>query len=158
MRRFSVVSGIAAAVVAGHLGYHMAPSRPPPPVAVGPGVASPSLVLATPALVEAPPAAFDAAPSPSVPCALQRPLTKADWKPMLDALRPLVARYELKSPDYARDYRHFVRCFELCAVNVSQTTDQVIVGCSLGDLWVGAHFRKTPGGWKALRLASGEIP
>jgi hypothetical protein len=90
-------------------------------------------------------------------CRFQPPLTVADRKPLLDALRPLVAREEVRNPSLARDSREFLHRFEDCDVDVREFPDHVLVLTPFGGYWTGARFRKTPRGWIALQLDGGDI-
>jgi hypothetical protein len=157
MRRVSIVSIIAAVVVVGHLAYHLVPrhlaarrpTRQPPVLTAAlppkPWVAGPvaTYIKTAPVLPRA--------------CRLQPPLTEADWKPMLAALKPLVAREVRRYPNLASDDRAFVHRFETCGVDVRQFDDYVLVMTAFGGYWTGARFRKTPHGWIALQTDGGDI-
>ena len=90
------MSSLAPAVVIGYLAYHLAPRESQRPGAVqAPFPPQSDAARAPPAIQPAPLVAR--------PCRLQPPLTDADRKPMLDALRPLVAREEVRYPYLSRD-------------------------------------------------------
>jgi hypothetical protein len=151
MSRVSIVSSVAAAVVLiGHFAYHLTsrgaqrPGTAQAPVTLQSAAAPPLPVVQTEPLV-------------ARPCRLEPPLTVADRKPMLDALRPLVAREEVRYPYLAGDARELLRRFEACSVDVHEFRDYVLVAVPLGGYWTGARFRKTPRGWIALQLDGGDI-
>ncbi len=155
MHRIPLVSVIAGCVVVGHVVPHLLaphPATPRPPATLQ------SLVTAD---LAADPAAGPAGadpPSLVVPtCRLQPPLTASDREPMLDALRPLVARTDRLYPYLAPDHREFVRRFETCDVDVRDFHDYVLVMTDFGGYWTGARFRKTPHGWIALQTEGGDI-
>jgi hypothetical protein len=158
MRRVSIVSVIAAAVVVGHLAYHLVPRRPTRQPSVATTVLPPRPWAAGPVATYMKTAAV-IPPAPVIPqaCRLQPPLTEADWKPMLAALRPLVERTDRRYPYLARDHREFVHRFEACGVDVRQFDDYVLVLTGFGGYWTGARFRKTPHGWIALQTEGGDI-
>jgi hypothetical protein len=162
MRRVPIVSVIAAAVVVGHLAYHLVPVPLVPhrrPTWHQP-VVTPTLAVALPPKPwAAGPATTYIKTAPVLPtaCRLQPPLTEADWKPMLAALKPLVERTDRLYPSLARDHREFVHRFETCGVDVRQFDDYVLVLTDFGGYWTGARFRKTSHGWIALQTEGGDI-
>jgi hypothetical protein len=121
MRRVSLVSVMAAAVVIGHLGNHLVHGWPTRHVGA--------------AAVDLPPrpwAAGAPAPAPLVEtagflshtCRLQPPLSEAD--------------------------RAFIERFQTCGVDVREFQDDVLLATAFGRDLTGARFRKTPHGWIAL--------
>jgi hypothetical protein len=150
MSRVSIASSVAAAVLVGHLAYHLI-SREAPRlrIAQSPVPRHSAAAVALPAL--------QTEPLVARPCRLEPPLTVADRKPMLDALRPLIAREEMQYPYLARDARELLRRFEACSVDVHEFRDYVLVATPFGDYWTGARFRRTPRGWVALQLDGGDI-
>lgn len=146
MHRVSLVSVIAVCIVVGHVVPHLLAPRP----------ATPRPPATLQSVVPADPAA-DPAPLIAPNCRLQAPLTASDRDPMLDALRPLVARTDRLHPYLARDHREFVRRFETCGVDVRNFNDYVLVMTPFGGYWTGARFRKTPRGWIALQMDGGDI-
>jgi hypothetical protein len=161
MRRIPMVSYfipiIAAAVLVGHVVPHLLlqrcawqpPADAPPSLPPKPWTAGPT----APALPPAPPLVTRT-------CRLQPPLTEADWKPMLAALRPLVAREDLQFPVMASVRDEFLRRFEACGVDVFKHTDYVLVATHFDGhwgMWMGARFRKTPHGWTALQMDEGDL-
>ena len=120
MRRVSLVSLIAAAVVIGHLGYHLV--RPCPTQQVGTAAVG---LPARPWAASAPAAAplLETARFLARTCRLQPPLSEAD--------------------------RAFVERFQSCGVDVHEFDDD-LVATAFGPDLTGARFRKTPRGWIAL--------
>jgi len=120
MRRVSLVSVMAAAVVIGHLGYHLVHR------------CSTQRVVAAVDLPPRPWAAGAPAPAPFVEtadilshtCRLQPPLSEAD--------------------------RAFIERFQTCGVDVLEFHDDVLLATAFGRDLTGARFRKTPHGWIAL--------
>jgi hypothetical protein len=150
MSRVSILSSVAAAVLIGHLFYHLA-SRG----VRSPGTAHPRAPLPSAAEPQLP--VIQTEPPVARPCRLDPPLTVADQKPMLEALRPLVAHEEVRYPYLARDAREFLRRFEAGSVDVHEFRDYVLVATPFGGYWTGARFRKTSRGWTALQLDGGDI-
>ena len=146
MRRVSLVTVLAAVVVVGHLAYHMT-SRPalqptaPPPRAVAPST--------LPAVPEGP------SPARTL-CSAYAPIRPAEWKLMTASLRPLVERAALGSP-MARYEWEFFRRFEMCAVDIFDRPNYLLVAAPFGGFWQGARFRKTAHGWIALQLDGGDL-
>src|SRR5262249_51825010 len=145
MRRVSIVSCIAALVVAGHLAYHLVPrpwaeapvaavSLPPSPGVSGPpppAVGPPPLVVST--------------------CRLQPPLREeADREPMLAALRQLIAREVLSYPHLAGDGdgRNVLRRLETCG-------GWLALGLAAGDIRLRRQSRY-PGRRAAHRAGGGD--
>jgi hypothetical protein len=161
MRRISIVSIvpiIAAAVMVGHVIPHLISEHRPTPPTTPPPSAAPANLPPKPWGAGSPAAPVRTAPPLVVrTCRLQPPLTDADWQPLLDALRPLVAREDRRAPIMARFNDDFVRRFEACGVDVLETShDYVVIATPLGGLWTGARFRKTPHGWIALQMDGGD--
>jgi hypothetical protein len=147
MRRVSTVTVLAAVVVIGHLVYHLRPEpAPPSPAASAP---EPSPPDTSPVAVDVP------APEP-VPCSAYAPIKPAEWKLMSASLRPLVERAALRSPIGEYEWEFFRR-FELCAVDIFDRPNYLLVAAPFGGFWQGARFRKTPHGWIALELDGGDI-
>lgn len=127
MRRVSLVSLIAGAVVIGHLGYHLV--RPCPPQRVGTAAMG---LPARPWVASAPAAAplLETARFLAHSCRLQPPLSEAD--------------------------RAFIERFQTCGVDVHEFHDD-LVATTFGPDLTGARFRKTPRGWIALATDGGDI-
>ncbi|HEY7376221.1 MAG TPA: hypothetical protein VIF57_28930 [Polyangia bacterium] len=128
MRRVSLVSLIAAAVVIGHLGYHLVrscPTQHPGAVAVN----LPARPWAAGATAAAP--LLETARLLSHSCRLQPPLSEAD--------------------------RAFIERFQRCGVAVREFDDDVLVATASGGDLTGARFRKTPHGWIALATDGRDI-
>ncbi len=146
MRRVSTVTILAAAVVAGHLAYHLLPGPAPKPAAPSP---EPSVPATLSVAIDVP------APAP-VPCSAYAPIKPAEWKLMSASLRPLVERSALRSPMGKYEWEFFRR-FELCAVDIFDRPNYLLVAAPFGGFWEGARFRKTPHGWIALELDGGDL-
>jgi hypothetical protein len=128
MRRVSLVSVMAAAVVVGHLAYHLLPlARHPMRKTDAAAVALPPRPWATGAPSTA--TILQTARFATHTCRLQPPLTEAD--------------------------REFIERFQTCGVDVRELDDDVLVATAFGGTWTGARFRKTPHGWIALEPEAG---
>jgi hypothetical protein len=121
MRRVSLVSLIAAAVVIGHFGYHLVRCCRTQQVEAA-TVSLPVRPWATDAPAAAP--LLESARLLSRTCRLQPPLSEAD--------------------------RAFIERFQTCGVDVREFHDDVLVATASGGDLTGARFRKTPRGWIAL--------
>jgi hypothetical protein len=137
MRRVSLVSLIAAAVVLGHLAYHLvllAPLRRPP---AQPGQLGQPAAVNLPAkpwaagTYQAAASVLETAHLLSHTCRLQPPLSEAD--------------------------RAFIERFQTCGVDVREFDDDVLVATAFGGDLPGARFRKTPRGWIALATDGRDI-
>jgi thiol-disulfide isomerase/thioredoxin len=148
MRRVSLVTLLAAAVVVGHLAYHLIPkpaSQPPTPSAL-----EPSSHATMPVVVDVP------APEP-VPCSAYAPIRPAEWKLMSASLQPLVETDARRSPKFAKYEWEFFRRFEICAVDIREQPNYLLVATPFDSFWTGARFSKTSRGWIALDLVGGEF-
>src|SRR5262245_21609567 len=147
MRRVSLITVLAAVVVVGHLAYHL---RPGPaqqaPVASAPQSVAPAAV---PAVPDGPP------PAPRL-CSAYARIKPAEWKLMSASLKPLVERAALGSP-MAKYKWEFFRRFELCAVDIFDQPNYLLVAAPFGGFWEGARFHKTGGHWIALELDGGDL-
>jgi len=146
MRRVSTVTVLAAAVVAGHLAYHLLPGPAPKPAAPSP---EPSIPATLSVAVDVP------APDP-VPCSAYAPIKPAEWKLMSASLRPLVESAALRGPMGKYEWEFFRR-FELCAVDIFDRPNYLLVAAPFGGFWEGARFRKTAHGWIPLELDGGDL-
>jgi hypothetical protein len=124
MRRVSLVSLIAAAVVIGHLAYHLVPRRLTPPAQLGNAAA-----------VNLPPRPWAAG-------------THQAAVSILETARLLSRTCRLQPPLSEAD-RAFVERFQSCGVDVHEFDDD-LVATAFGPDLTGARFRKTPRGWIAL--------
>ena len=148
MRRVSTITVLAAAVVVGHLAYHLLlPGPASKPAAPSPEPSAPAAT--SPVVVDVP------APDP-VPCSAYAPIKPAEWKLMSASLRPLVERASLGSP-MGRYEWEFFRRFEMCTVDIFDRPNYLLVAAPFGGFWQGARFRKTAHGWIALQLDGGDL-
>jgi hypothetical protein len=75
---------------------------------------------------------------------------------MSASLRPLVERADPKSPMNKYEWEFFRR-FEMCAVDIFDQPNYLLVAAPFGGFWQGARFRKTAHGWIALELDGGDL-